>query len=226
MIVSGERLVGIGVETLDNEQEEGGVSSEASVSTTVVALFGTGRTGLLNVGGTVFPRLGIDGVLGPGVTLGGSLMYAVTSGETENSTTIGGTTTNEKEDLPTFSWFLLHPRVGYLAELSPTFSIWPRGGISYNSVSMELESDAFIDGVMTTQTNTATFTTTTATLELQFVAEPVEGAGITFGAFADLPLGGEAEAESDPEDPLNPSPDPSDLSLTSYGIVAGVALLF
>jgi hypothetical protein len=208
------------------EQDESGVSTENSVNSTVVGLFGAGRASFVPVGGTVFPRLGVDGVLGPGVTLGGSLMYVIVTGEQESSVTAGGMTTKDKEDLPSLSWFLLHPRIGYLADLSPAFSIWPRGGVSYSAVSYELESETFINGMETTQTNTVTISTTTATLELLFLAKPMEGAGITFGAFADLPLSGGTEAESDPEDPADPPPDSADVSLTSFGVVAGVAVIF
>jgi hypothetical protein len=226
VIVGAERLTGVGAESVTQTQEEGGVESEQTVDTTTIALLGSGRGSLLPLGGSLFPRIGVDGVLGPGVTLGGSLMYTRTSGEVENSVTVAGETDTSKDDQPTISWLLLHPRVGYMAPLSPTFWIWPRGGITYSVTSLESENEAFINGVVTNQTRETTLTFTQATLELLFLASPLEGGAITSGAYADLPLGGESATEIDPRDPVDPEPEALDMSLVSYGLVAGVALMF
>lgn len=226
VIVGAERLTAIGVESMTSEQSEDGTTTEQTLDSTTVALFGSGRGLFSPLGGALFPRMGVDGVLGPGVTLGGSLMYTRTSIESETSLTIGGVTTKESDELPTISWLLLHPRIGYLASLGDAFYIWPRGGITYSAFSLEAENETIINGVETNQTQEVTYSFVTGTLELMFLASPIEGGAISFGAFADLPLGGETDAEEDPEDPLDPTPEPADLSLLSYGVVAGLALMF
>ncbi len=61
------------------------------------------------------PRIGFDAFVVPGLSLGGSLVYAHSSGDGQDDE----------------NYFAITPRVGYAAMFTPSVGIWPRGGVSY-----------------------------------------------------------------------------------------------
>ncbi|HVY27637.1 MAG TPA: hypothetical protein VHB79_13880 [Polyangiaceae bacterium] len=65
------------------------------------------------------PRLGIDYVALEHLTFGGSLAFSSIDPDR------GGTVTA----------FLFEPRVGYMYSFNKTIGIWPRGGVTYHSLS-------------------------------------------------------------------------------------------
>jgi hypothetical protein len=170
--------MGMGTETMTTEQTENGTTSEESVEQTNIALLGRGNR-LFNVlGSALFPRLAVDASVGPGVTLGGSLVYDAGWGETESKMTVGGTSITDKEELPEVSWFLLHPRVGYV--VNDAFALWPRAGITYSQLQFTQESEEIVNGVMTTVTREGTISMTDFTVEFLLAASPVPGAAFVF----------------------------------------------
>src|SRR5688572_21207188 len=96
-----ERVTGVFWNRLQLEDDN---VTETSTGTDI-ALFGNGV--LPNP--HTMPRLGLDYFVIEGFSLGGSLVYWRTSGETENETAAASNTSDD----PTISQFLIHPRVGY-----------------------------------------------------------------------------------------------------------------
>jgi hypothetical protein len=223
-IIGGERLISVGAETLTTEQSQAGVTDTDTIESTAVSLLGQGRLAISGFGPSLLPRVGLDGVLGPGVTLGGSVFYTRTSGETENETSSAGLSTSTKNDAPTIGWFVIHPRIGYALALGDQFALWPRAGITYSSITATTESELTVDGVVTDVETESTFSTTNFSLEVLVAASPVPHTAIVFGPFLDLPLGGSSETERTPSDPTFTNPD-DDVSYTAYGLVAGLALV-
>lgn len=225
LIVGAERIMGVGVETVSTSETEAGVTQEQRIEATTIALFGQGRFTAAGLGPSLIPRLSFDGVLDQGVTLGGSFVYTRSSGETEEETSQAGISMTTSDDSPTLTWLSIHPRVGFVANLSDAVAIWPRAGITYSSLGIESESTSFIGGVETTVTSEATISFTELSLELLFVASPVPHAAFVFGPYLDYGLSGDAETEQSPSTAVVDEPD-IDIDYTSYGIVAGLALVF
>jgi hypothetical protein len=75
------------------------------------------------------PRLGVDVVLGPGVTVGGSLSYYSSSGEI----TVSGTTAAVTQKNNKIQAFGVSARVGYAVMFTDVVGIWPRAGITYGT---------------------------------------------------------------------------------------------
>jgi hypothetical protein len=165
------------------------------------------------------PMLSFHGVIGPGVTLGGGIGYAATSGDHETIDTSTGATM--KSDDPKRSAFAFSPKVGYLASFSPVFAIWPRGGITYWSQQSE-ETASVCDGLgnCTDQTVTSSLSGVSLDLDFMFVLSPVPHVGIVFGPVADIGVSGTRKV-----DPSGGTPD-LDVKVSNFGLAAGIALLF
>jgi hypothetical protein len=114
---------------------------------------------------------------------------------------------------------IFSPRLGYAAQLSPNFAIWPRAGITYAYYRLTSDNTDPTTGAKTETKFTADFTD--VSLEFMAVALPVPHVAILFGPFIDLPLGGGTKTV----DPGVTQPD-STLSYLSFGITAGVAAYF
>jgi hypothetical protein len=108
-VLSAERLTG--VFHSDASFDPGG-----SVGTTTIALFGMGATTPLGTGIGIMevPRIGFDGFVIDGLSIGGTV--AIFNASNDN-----GSETD----------FLVAPRVGYAYMFSGAIGIWPRGGLSY-----------------------------------------------------------------------------------------------
>jgi hypothetical protein len=77
-----------------------------------------------------------------------------------------------------------------------------------------------------TVTETVTIAFTSLTLEAMLVATPAPNVAIVFGPYLDLGLGGGSESETTPDvDPTEITTE-NDLTYTSYGVSAGIALVF
>jgi hypothetical protein len=79
------------------------------------------------------PRVGLDYVLLPNVTIGGDIVLYFTLGgsaSTEQDTS-GGQTNTTSQGSPGTTLFGIAPRGGYILPLNDMFSLWLRGGFSY-----------------------------------------------------------------------------------------------
>lgn len=75
------------------------------------------------------PRVGVDYVLIPHLTLGGEVFAWFTLGGSTSNPNGNGVSTNVSA--PTGNEFGLAPRVGYVIDLNSVLSIWLRGGLHY-----------------------------------------------------------------------------------------------
>jgi hypothetical protein len=133
------------------------------------------------------PRVGFDYVLVSHLTLGGDVMVY---------TTLGGSTNtnppNQPVDNPTIFDFGIAPRIGYIIGLSPLFSFWPRGGVSWYYESVNGPGPNGPGGNPDTSSNQLALD-----LDPQFVITPVPHVGFTVGLTADIPLtGGHGETRA------------------------------
>jgi hypothetical protein len=91
--------------------------------------------GNVTVNPYVAPRIGVDAILDPGVTIGAGVSVArfSLSGTTTTTTTVNGTTTTStsaSQDLGSLFLYTLTPRVGYRIVAAPEFDITPRVGMT------------------------------------------------------------------------------------------------
>jgi hypothetical protein len=177
---------------------------------------------LLSAGGFLenpfsIPRVGVDYMFGNGLTIGGSLGYMVTSGESEDKDSDGTTRT---QDRPTVDIFLFAPRLGVFIGATPKLGIWLRGGVTRLGLSSERNRDNG-DGTMTRTTSTATFVD--VTLDPQLVISPVPHVGITVGPTLDIGVSGSSETSGNTS--TSGSVD-TELTASSYGVTAGLVALF
>jgi hypothetical protein len=177
---------------------------------------------LLSAGGFLdnpfsLPRVGFDYMFSNGLTIGGSLSYVVTSGESEDKDSDGTTRT---EDRPTVDIFLLAPRLGMFLGATPKLGIWLRGGITRWALSSERDRD---NGDGTTTRTTYAATLVAVTLDPQLVISPVPHVGITVGPTLDIGVSGSAETTGSSS--TSGSVD-TELTASSYGVTAGLVAMF
>jgi len=159
------------------------------------------------------PRLAIDGMFANGLTLGGSISYMVSSGESQRPTGLNSKVT---VDDPTVSMFVFAPRLGVMIPASPFVGVWLRGGISRLSASSEAKlTDPDSNDQITV---TSTVTLVDLTLDPQLVFVPVPHVGITLGALLDIGVSGSVEgSDGGPEE---------DFKASSYGVTGGLVAIF
>lgn len=153
-------------------------------------------------------RIGFDFFVIDGLSIGAALGYftASTSSETE----FMGMT--DESDGPTYSGFLVAPRIGYAYMFNPTVGIWPRGGITYAHRSI---SDPDSDDESSTNR-------LAVTLELPLVISPVPHVGFLLGPTFDIGISGSNNNEN-----TAPIPDTEvDAKTTDIGVQAGVVVYF
>jgi hypothetical protein len=83
--------------------------------------------------------------------------------------------------------FMVSPRLGYLAWLTPHVALWPRAGVSF--VSEKITFGDWQETVLRRQL-------TEVDAELQLVLSPVEHFAFTLGVAGDLGLSGHNKIES------------------------------
>lgn len=108
-----------GFDYVKETQSMGGVDQQTS-SATSFSLFSNPLSPLLSA--FSFPRAGFDVFVAPGLSLGTSL--GVFHGS-QSVTPTGGT-----ENSQSFTGVVVTPRIGFVAHLAPSISLWPRAGVS------------------------------------------------------------------------------------------------
>jgi hypothetical protein len=112
LIFSAERLMGLSFSHVSQENPDPLEDDENDYTVFGFAWRGTSPQSPFDI-----PRIGFDYMLIDKLSLGGSLGYA----------SIG--------DDADIAIFQIAPRVGYLHSFSKVISIWPRGGLTYHSLS-------------------------------------------------------------------------------------------
>jgi hypothetical protein len=147
LVFSAERLFGV---YFDHESVDLPTGRTEKRDQTVIGLGWTAPVNMLTI-----PRLGIDYFITRNFTLGGNI--GLFSSSTNDITSTG---------------LLLAFRAGYALRLGHAVSLWPRGGFSYTSVSVESRSaDSY---------------TFALTLDVPFYFALTEGFALTLGPSLDL----------------------------------------
>jgi hypothetical protein len=198
------------------------VYNQSAISLLWGSAGGTGESQAIDTFFTV-PRVGLDYVIVPHVTIGGDVAIYFTLGgntSTDTTSTAGMTQTNSAGN-PSVLVFGVEPRGGYIWPLTDLFSLWLRGGFSYF-----ISSSKSTTGPTNAQ-STVTLTTNQFALDLdpQIVFTPFPHVGFNAGLTADIPLtGGHSQ---DTTDPTGRSMTLSAWSSVAYfGLTAGMFVYF
>ena len=126
-VFAAERLFGFGATHVEVDRE-----APAPDTDTDWTSFGIGwrGTNIPDFSPYDVPRLGFDYLVIDGLSVGGSLGFASLSGDTE----VGGADFEGDG-----SAFLLTGRAGYVHMFNDVIGIWPRGGLTYHSLSIETD---------------------------------------------------------------------------------------
>ncbi len=176
---------------------------------------GNGSPNFYNV-----PRLGLDYVVIPNLTIGGNVIVGFSVGGThEQQTTTGSTTTTKDTSEPSFTLLGISPRVGYIFALSDLFAFWPRAGFSFYS----LKTTTPVTDKMgnTTETDSTTFTQFALDVEGMFVWTPLPHFGVTGGPILDIPVTGSANSAAT----IQSMTTTTTASFSSWHIGAGVGVI-
>jgi hypothetical protein len=144
-----------------------------------------GAFGNTNLPFTV-PRVGLDYVIVPNVTIGGDLiLYFTLGGNTSQEIDQqGGQTNTQSTDNPGVFLFGVAPRGGYILGLNDMFSLWLRGGFSYYTWQAQ----------QSVSNPSATYTASqwefAVDLEPQIVFHIIPHVAFTGGLTLDIPLAG------------------------------------
>lgn len=216
-ILSAERITSIlawsQTATVDSNSFGGPPQSiEATLSGTDVSLLGAGGFGRNPF---TTPRVGLDYVFPGGFSLGGSLGYMVTSGESEFSAGGG----SSKSDIPTEDVIVFAPRLGVFLQGTPKVGVWLRGGLTHVVSTL---SDEETDGNGFTQRTEQTTKLWDLSFDPALVLSPVPHVGITIGASLDIGLSGTIKETSG----TSTTGDETDITASSYGVTAGLVAMF
>lgn len=158
------------------------------------------------------PRAGVDYVLAPNITIGGSLFLTLPITSTRSSTQNGTTTSR---DGTTQNAIGLGARGGYILPLAHKVSLWARGGLSYTR-----------EGSTSTNNNgnnqqSVSISQFALNLEGLFVIEVTQHFGLQLGPVIDVPLSGTEHSEATNQQGMTVSQDNSS-SQFHIGITAGL----
>jgi len=210
IMISAERLFGFTSTRITQETGGGEVSADQTQFGLALAPFGQAPQIY------TLPRLGFDFAVIDGLTLGGSLGFVV--GGTGSSATAGGVTTDA--DGPSFTTFLIAPRIGYVLGLGRTLNLWLRGGFTYFNTAVHTDTSALPPN----NTRTQTLWGLSLNLEPTLMIAPFDHVAFTASVLVDLPLAGKQSTER-----TNGSVTTTtsvDTSVRNLGLVAGVIVMF
>ena len=188
-----DRLFGFHYAT--ETQEAAGV--ETSDSVTSIALLG--KAAILSI--AEYPRLSADYFVDPGISLGGSLMYASYSPDSD------GATLDTSAGI-----FVVSARVGYATMFNENVGLWPRIGLTYGHMSTSVKGTNSAGGSLDAESSGSQLL---LDLEAMLIVSPAPHVGFTLGPTFDYELS--RSAETDGEDTL----EGVSTSFTDFGLQAG-----
>jgi hypothetical protein len=201
MMLSAERLFGLDV----SHSAQGGGNNEIDRDQTHFGLALAPLTPNPNV--YLLPRLAFDFAIIDGLTVGGSLGFGVGKGTVGNSE-------------PSYTNFLIAPRVGYVLGLSKPISLWLRGGFTY----FNLTSHADPSVLPPNTDRSLTLWGMALNLEPTLMISPIEHVAFTVSALFDLPLAGKQSTET--VTGAVTTTTSIDFSVRNFGLVAGLIVIF
>lgn len=199
MVISADRLFGINMntQTTTTKGMNGQPDSESQVSSTSIALLWNVPAAASGINVSAIPRLSFDYFVIDGLTVGGSLGYISVSGKQKATKPVE----SPEVDTPKTSAFAFAPRVGYALMFTDIIGIWPRGGITYYSLSTENTSQG-ANPVTTKNTDSGL----DLNIEGMLVVAPAPHFAFTVGPVIDFGLTGSSKQDITP-DPGTPKPD-------------------
>jgi hypothetical protein len=128
------------------------------------------------------PRVGLDYVIAPNITIGGDFIvfFTLGGGRSTQEDFANGTSMTSQQENRSLTAFGVAPRGGYIMKLSDLFSVWLRGGLSFYTGTMKTGTPQ----AGTTQSDTQQ--QLAIDLEPQFVFTPVPHIGFTAALNIDL----------------------------------------
>jgi hypothetical protein len=215
-VISGERLFGLVVGSQTTTEDPPGPAMDPNEDEVTTTRRYTTINLLMNPSSILttaysIPRIGFDYLPIDGLTVGGSVGFFTASGEIEQE----ANGVSQTEDTTSFSLFLLSPRVGYAFMFTPVFGIWPRGGITFLSLTSEAA-----DG--SPKSSSSRFA---LTLEVPFVIAPVPHVGFTLAPTLDLGLSGSNEVTTIDDMGVETTVE-NDTTATDIGVQAGLFVYF
>ncbi len=128
------------------------------------------------------PRVGLDYVIAPNITIGGDVVVFFTLGGGRSTQTdfANGTSMTSQQESQSLTVFGIAPRAGYIMKLTDAFSLWLRGGLSFYNGTLKTSGPGGA-----TQTNDSQYQFA-LDLEPQLVYTPIPHVGFTAALDADL----------------------------------------
>lgn len=134
------------------------------------------------------PRLGLDYVVAPNITVGGNVFATLPMSSKQSATAAGQTQTQDNDKVSAFG---LAARAGYVMGLGPKLMLWARGGLGFARVGTSIPDNGG-GGPRDRYNSVSQFG---LNLEPQFVFAAGTHVGIMFGPVLDIPLSGTFHTE-------------------------------
>ncbi len=172
----------------------GGATSQTTTTNQTTMSFFYGQNGNAPESFFSVPRVGLDYVFLPNMTLGGDVVLLLTlGGSTKHETDFPNMTNQTTTSNPSTTGFGIAPRYGYILPLTDMFSLWLRGGFSYYTATVKQSTT--VGGETTT--SSANLDQFGIDLEPQIVFTAIPHVGFTAGLACDIPLAGGHSLEND-----------------------------
>ncbi len=228
-ILSAERLFGLSFWSFHAQRDPGPVPGSTGLDTTTSGtsfslLFGSnlGSTSTSaggSFGGTLpspymTPRLAFDFLPIESLTIGGSIGFLTSSGETESLN-------NAPRDTATITVFTLTPRVGYVIPITDGIYFWPRLGVTYFSWNATTNPPPAVPPAPQQPEVSTTLSGFAIDIEPAFVFALVPHFGISLTPVADIPLAGSLS-----QDPADPNEPDTRVKIRNIGATAGILGFF
>ncbi|MGD0674613.1 MAG: hypothetical protein ABSC94_04300 [Polyangiaceae bacterium] len=228
LIISADRLVPFFSYTRVAQDDYGATPGVASSSTTSTEtslsfFYGSSHGSLTTLTQEeedqffTVPRIGVDYVLAPNVTVGGDLILFFSGASQSNQTDYtNGTTENVSQSVGGSTVFGLAPRAGYILRVNGLVSLWLRGGLSfYTSVAGTARQP---DGSYAHED----VDELALDLDPQIVITPMPHFGLTAGLTADIPLVGQHSLTQFNADGSEASEESASSSVMFLGVTVGL----
>ena len=201
MMISAERLFGLDVSHSSQDIAGGTIERDQTH-------FGLALAPLApNPNPYLLPRLAFDFAIIDGLAVGGSLGFGLGEADVGNSK-------------PSYSTFLIAPRIGYVLGLTKPISLWLRGGLTY----FNLTSHADPSVLPPNTDRSVTLWGLSLNLEPTLMISPIEHVAFTAGVLIDLPLAGKQSTETRAGSVTTTTS--ADFTFRNFGLVGGLVVLF
>jgi hypothetical protein len=207
LAIGGEHLTGLFHTSISASANN--VESDGSV--THFALLGMGSGAPAET-----PRIGLDGFVIDGLSLGGTLGIDHSSGD-QNAAVGAGAITVSTSGSSSSTTLILAPRIGYAVMFTNSIGIWPRGGIVYYHSWISNEPIA-TPGTPRPSTD-ATLHFIGLGLDAPFIFAVSPGFAITAGPMMELAFDGGYSLDNPPAGTTVTS---IDMSYTTFGLSVGL----